>query len=496
MSINFKQIPQNLLVPLFYAEVDASLANTAIAPQRTLLIGQILAAGVAAANVPILSQGPADAKTQCGIGSMLQKMYNKYRDNDPVGEVWFLPLADAGGGSQASGNVAFTAQATTAGTLSLYVGGELVSMAVATTQTVAQLATALAAAINAIPDFRVTAAVNGGNNFQVDLTYRHKGLVGNDVDIRFNYYGAAAGEALPPGLAATITPMAGGATNPTLTTALSNLIDQPFDFIVCPYTDATSLTAMTALMNDSSGRWSWSRQVFGHVWTAYRGTVGALTTEGTGLNDQHLTMLGFNDSPSLAAEIAAAVTGAAATSIKADPALPLQTLAVYGVKAPPLKSRFQLTDRQTLLQDGISTFTVDQSGLMRLENIITTYQKNAFSQVDNSYLEVETMYTLAYALRDLASMVTSKYARVKLAANGTRLDPGTNIVTPNMIRVDIIARYKQLEAAGIVQNSTFFAANLVVQQNGTNPNRVDVLWPAVLVDQLRIFAVLAQFRLI
>mgnify|MGYP000470455584 CR=1 FL=1 len=53
MPITFKNVPANLRVPLFYAEVDNSQANTAQFLQRTLLIGQKTSAGSAPANVPI-----------------------------------------------------------------------------------------------------------------------------------------------------------------------------------------------------------------------------------------------------------------------------------------------------------------------------------------------------------------------------------------------------------------------------------------------------------
>jgi hypothetical protein len=36
---------------------------------------------------------------------------------------------------------------------------------------------------------------------------------------------------------------------------------------------------------------------------------------------------------------------------------------------------------------------------------------------------------------------------------------------------------------------------LVVEKDTTNPNRVNVLWPGTLINQLRIFAMLVQFRL-
>jgi phage tail sheath gpL-like len=148
-----------------------------------------------------------------------------------------------------------------------------------------------------------------------------------------------------------------------------------------------------------------------------------------------------------------------------------------------------------MLWDGISTFTVASDGTVAIENLITTYQKNSFGAADNSYLQVETLFLLMYVLRAQQALVTSKYARVKLAANGTRFAPGSAIVTPNMIRADLIAQYRRMEYDGYVQDAAGFAKGLIVEKNSQNPNRVDVLWPGTLISQLRIFALLAQFRL-
>ncbi|KWN77062.1 phage tail sheath subtilisin-like domain-containing protein [Burkholderia stagnalis] len=492
MTIAFKNIPSNLRVPLFYAELDNSKANTGATTQRALIIGQMTSSGTGTPNTPQISQGATEAKTIGGQGSMLALMTAAYRAADPFGEVWYLPLADDPAAIAASGSIAITAAATANGTLNTYIAGQRVTLSVTSTQTTAQIATALAAAINAVGDLPVTATASTST---VTITAKNKGLAGNDIDIRLNYRGAAGGETTPAGLALTITAMSGGTTNPSLTTGLANLLDQPFDFIVMPYTDSTSLDAIKSFLSSTTGRWSWSKQIYGHAFAAYRGTLGALTTFGTGRNDEHVSVMGFYDSPSPAWVWAADVAGTSASALRADPARPLQTLALSTVLAPPLASRFALTDRNTLLWDGISTFTVAQDGTVAIENLITTYQLNSFGQPDNSYLEVETLFTLAYVLRQLQSVVTSKYARMKLAADGTRFAPGSAIVTPGIIKADLIAQYQTLEYDGFVQKSQQFAQGLIVQQNSTNPNRVDVLYPAVLIDQLRIFALLMQFSL-
>lgn len=492
MTIPFKTIPQNIRVPLFYAEVDNSRANTALAVQRALIIGQITSVGIAVPNVPIISQGASDAALQGGADSILALMTAKYRANDTFGELWYLPLADDGAAVAATGTVQFTGAATVNGTFYLYVGGVRYVLPVLSSQTTGQLATALAAIINADPTCPVNASVGSST---VTLTAVNKGPTGNDIDIRVNYLGIAGGETSPTGLTWTIVAMASGATAPSLTVGLTNLGTQTFDFIVCPYTDTTSLDALKTFLNDLTGRWSYSQQLYGHVFAAKAGTFGTLVTFGTGRNNQHETVMGFNDSPTPAWLWASALAAATAVSVRADPAIPMQTVVLQGVQAPPLASRFVLTDRNTLLFDGISTFVVADDGTVSIENEITTYQKNSFGSPDNSYLEIETMYTLAFVLRFMRSAISSKFARTKLAANGTRFAAGSAIVTPNMIRAELIAQYRELEFNGLVQGGDTFRDGLIVEQNASNPNRVDVLWPGILINQLRIFAVLAQFRL-
>lgn len=492
MPVPFQHVPQNLRVPLFYAELDNSQANTAQAAQRALLIGQMTAAGTGTADVPIISAGVGDAQMRWGSNSVLAAMTQAYRNADGFGELWYLPLADDLAAAAATGTVTITAAPTSAGVLSLYVGGKRYQLPVQPTQTTAEIATALTALIAADALSLVTAlaAANG-----VTLTAVNKGPLGNEIDLRLNYLGTPAGEALPLGMQVTLTAMAGGAIAPSLTMALANCGDQPFDFIVCPYTDSVSLDALRTFLDDVNGRWSWSEQIYGHVFAAYRGTLASCTTFGHARNNQHETVLGFHDSPTPAWLIAAQMCGSVAPALRADPGRPVQTLPLIGMQAPPVASRFPLTDRNVLLYDGISTFHVTDDGTCHVENLITTYQQNAWGNPDDSYLEIETLFVLALVLREMKTMVTSKYARMKLAADGTRFATGSAIVTPNIIRADVIAKYQELEFDGYVQKSELFAQQVIVEQNGQNVNRVDCLWPGTLINQLRIFALLAQFRL-
>lgn len=492
MAISFNQIPANVRVPLFYAEMDNSQAGYFTQNQRTLLIGQKLSAGTAAANTPVLVSRTDEAKTLFGVGSMLARMHELYRLNDSFGEVWCIALDDNGAGAAATGTVAITGTATAPGTINLYIAGQRVQAAVAANDTATAVATAIASAVNAAIDLPVTATSATGT---VTLTARHKGSLGNDITLKLNYRGNLGGESTPAGLTVTITAMAGGATDPALTSAITAMGDEEYDFVIHPYSDTASLDAVQTEMNDVTGRWAWSRQVYGHAYTAKRGTLSALTALGTARNDPHHTIAGFeSEVPNPAWEYVAAYGARNAKYIINDPARPTQTGELIGILPAPAGKRFLLTERQTLLNSGIATSYVG-GGLVRVERAITTYQKNSFNQVDPSYLDSETMHTSAYVIRKLRYAVTQKYARHKLANDGTRFGAGQAIVTPSVVRGEMLGAYSEMEELGIVENARAFAEHLIVERDPANPNRLNVLYPSDLVNQLRVFALLHQFRL-
>lgn len=492
MPISFNNLPANVRVPFFYVEVDNSQASFFQQQATALLIGQKLSGGTAALDTPLLITQVDQAKTLFGVGSMLARMVEKFKANNVFTEVWAVAVTDNGSGVAAEGTVTITGPSTSSGVLNLYIAGQRVQVLVAAGDTATEIGDAIEAAVNALTSLPVTASNTTGT---VTMTARHVGEIGNDIDLRVNYLGELGGEQTPAGVGVSIVPMASGAANPSLAAALAALGDKEFDTIVMPYTDTTSLDAMQTEMNDVTGRWAWSRQIYGHVFSAKKGTVGTLGTLGNSRNDQHMTIIGFNDAPSPTYEWAAAWGAQAALALSNDPARPLQTLPLLGILGPPLPSRFTLTEQQTLLFDGIATWVVGPGGTVRMSRSITTYQKNVFGEPDPSYLDVETLATLARIIRTLKQAITQKFSRHKLANDGTRFGEGQAIVTPNIIRAELIARYSEMEFLGLVENTTAFTAALIVERNVTDPNRVDVLFPPDLVNQLRIFALLAQFRL-
>lgn len=486
-TINFSYYPVSNRVPGVYAEVDASGANTGQINQTTLIIGQMLSTGNATAGAPVLSAGTVADNAAFGRGSMLASMLSWYRKADPFGTVWVLPLIDNAAGTAATGTITVTGTATAPGALNVYIAGTDVQVAVAAADTATVVAGNIVSAIGKLPDLPVTAAANAG---VVTLTARHKGLAAADVDLRLNYLGAANGENTPAGLTVALAAMTGGATDPVLDTALASLGDSPFDFIVTPYTSSAQVTSVETLLSDATGRWSYLSELFGHAFSAFRGIYSALVTEGDTLNNQHVSVLGFADSPTPAWGVAANFAGVCAASLRADPALPLQYVSMQW-QAPPIQSRFDQSERNTLLYNGISTFRVDQSGTVILERAVTTYQTTASGAPDDSYLNVETMFTLMFVIRAFRNDLLTKFARKKLVSNGTRISFGQNFVTPNTVLNEVIAQYRLAASFGYVQNPDQFAQQAYATDAGNG--QVSLYLPIQLAQQLRVIAMLVAF---
>jgi phage tail sheath gpL-like len=489
MTISFDQIPAAIRTPGTYIEINNSGAVGGLPgqAQRILVLGQRLTAGSVAAGVPKLVTSVQDAEAFWGRGSLLHGMFAALKAANRFTESWGVALDDDAGGVQATGKLSVTGPATAAGTLFLYVGGVRITVAVASGDTATEVAAAVVAAVNARTDLPVTAAVNGVNDYEADITARHKGETGNSIDLRFNFQ---QGEALPAGIGVTVTPMANGTSNPDIGPAVAAIGDDPYETIIFPYTDATSLTA---LETELDRRWEPLVQREGHAFAAASGTVGALTTMGNSRNNPHVTIMAAGKSPTPPWVWAAVVGGIDAR--EPDPARPRQTLTLPGLLAPAEADRHTQSERNTLLFDGIATHLVAPGGTVAIERLVTTYQLNTLGVADASYLDVTTLRTIAALRQSVRTRIALKYPRHKLADDGTAAGPGQAIVTPATIRHELIALFGDWENAGWVEGRAQFITDLVVERDQSDANRLNAVIPPDIVNGFRVFAAQIKFLL-
>lgn len=488
MSISFNDIPADVLTPGSYIEFDGSKAIRGLAqiPHVALIIAPRLSTGTVAAATPFRINSPGDAETKFGRGSIGSFMGKSFKLNNRITELWGIGVADAGGGTAATGVLTFTGPATAAGVIYMYLAGQRIPVAIASGTTAAN---ALLAVLAEMANFELPVTGADGTGDTIDLTARNKGTTGNKIKVEFNLN---EGESFPAGISVTLsTPMSGGATDGSVSGAIAALGDVQYHTIVSAWEDDTNMDLIEA---ELLYRWGPMVQKEGHAYCAVYGSQGTMTTAGNARNSFNSTMMGIGLSNTPTFVWAAAVAGVRALQVQVDPARSCTTLPIKGVLAPPPASQLERSERNILLSDGISTYTCDTAGNCNIERLTTTYQFTN-SIADRTYLDIQTPQLLAALRYTLRAMVAIKYPRHKLASNGSPIAPGQAIVTPDILRSDVIQLAGEWLNAGWVENIDQFVEDLNIERSVTDLNRVDSQLVPDLINSFFTFASQIQFLL-
>lgn len=294
-------------------------------------------------------------------------------------------------------------------------------------------------------------------------------------------------------------PMYGVATNettPDVASALAATGDQQYHHIVSAFNDDVSVNSLADFLD---ARYHALQQIPGLGYIAKQDTHSNLVTYGEGFNSPFICVMPVNSLNDVNGdalsepELAAAWAGQIAGSLAIDPARPLQTLQLDGVYSGA-SSEWIWSERNLLLYSGISTYRSNDAGQVFIERPITTYKENAAGTADDSYLDITVPATAMYFRAKQRSRILSKYARHKLAEDGTRFAPGQAVVTPSIIKAELMALYTDLEYKAIVQDFEGYKSAMVVELDPDNPSRINVLDSPKFVNGMIIYAGKVQFR--
>ena len=330
------------------------------------------------------------------------------------------------------------------------------------------------------------------NAWQITVQAKNAGTCSNDIDFRFNYLGSAAGERFPSGVTVTAVQTIAGATDPSLSTAITAMGEDLYDYVLCPFAGSTELDLLKTAMD---ARWAYNKQVYGHVFTVKRDTKTNLLAFGATRNNKHETVFGVYDYPSPTWEILGSIGGLLSNLLDSDPALPEQDLVLDGIVFPKAGStgRFSQEEREALLEGGIATLTAGRNSCA-IERSVTTYQTNAQSLPDTTYLDVQTSFTMMRCARYMRRRILSKFGRKKLGDDNSRLPASSNVVTPSVVFQELVSIYGDLIELGWVEDITWFKDNAKVVRDGSDRNRLNILFPPDFVNQFRVAATLFRFK--
>lgn len=483
MTISISEVSSATREKRYAVQLSRTGTAPAMTGERTCIIGQKRSTGTASASAINLVTSLSEARTLYGVGSQLALMWEAYNANDPEGIVDCVAIADDSGGTAAAGSLAFTGPATAAGTINLLVAGYPITVGVASGDSASTVASAVNAAINLATYLPVTSSVSTGT---VTVTCRHKGTLGNAIDMRLDYY---PGQTTPAGIACTVTQLTSGATDTAITAALTAIAATDYQIIVVPYSDDTNLDSVEA---ELLSRWGAARALRSTAFCGMDDTVGNLTTAGGSRNSGHLCHLGFYASPTPIWMSTAALAGQVAKSARVHTMQPVGDHELVGVLAPADSVAFSPTERTTLNTAGIATLYADPFKKVRIGSVVSTYQTDGNGAADTTLKEISASLTLRYLIADMSGRIRSLTTDKILVADASAISPGVEAVDADTVRSYYLGWYADRVKSAHVQGLAAFKAGLLVEINGTNPNRLDAAVPLYLTGQLNVQAVIVR----
>lgn len=480
-GVGFENIPgSGLVAPLLTFELTSG--GTFESPARELIVGFRNAGATIPLNTPTAVSSHNEVREIAGVGSMLEDKFRVARLNAPAQEIWVMAIDDVGTAAVWTATVDSVPDA---GVGILEIGGDPVSVTVADGDAVADVATALAAAINGYYDelsgtsLQVTAASALG---VVTITARHKGAIFNDLD----FYLPPTGNVFAGKV--TIANPTPGVGDPDCSAGLATLGDNPFDWQSWTFSDATNRGRYRDAMDDVSGQWSYLQQIYGHVGMSIGGTTSEVTTIGLAENDRHKTGIfypnGTGGTPTppwrwdagLLSRVVPWLVDGALGNVSRN-----QTgLIVKGLRPPrdPAKNTDYPT-RNAFNKSGIATWHVTASGQVAVDKLVTMFRLDPQGLPDSTFRDIQAMGQMMYALRRFRSFLASEHGQ-KALADSNPTDLGA-ISTPKDIEGTM---YRVADTMpGVLENARF-----IVQRNPENHNRVDIMADLDRVNPLDVMA--------
>lgn len=484
MSITFNLVPSNAAASAVFVEEEAVNRGTGspVIPRKVLVLGQYNIGKSPTVNVAQLILSKADIWDRAGRGSMSALMIKVIIENAGGAPVYWLPLADDGAAVAATGTIVVSGTATETGTLSVYVGGVSVPVAVTSGDLHTAVATALETAVNANLDLPVTASDAAGT---VTFTPRWKGESGNQIQIETN---RADTESTPAGITIVTTDIGdvvAGATDPVLTTALANLGSIWYTEIACPYNHDTPLTALE--VSGDARIDPGVKQPFAGI-TGYTGTYADLITALSSRNSAWTSYVPVHGSPTPAFMIAASAAAIFSRYQQAIPGRPMKGLVLPDVIAGDTND-ITSGNRDAAVKAGGSHTYNQPDDTVTIGDLCTTKTTETGSGADTEdwrfTIIIPNLQFKIYALEQ--TFLVSPFDRAVVLADGSGKGP-TYAIRPSTVKGYAISLVDDWIERGMSTDRDTIVAGIVAEINSGNAGRIDLLIPDTPSAGLRILA--------
>ncbi len=495
-AFNLTEIPSDYRVPGTYVQVGADYSQAGLFdyPARALIVGQMLASGAATSGQIYKLESATQAIWLFGPGSMAARMAAAFRTANPTMPVDIVGLSDAAAGAAATGPITVARIPVTSGEIVLPIAGQSVSVDfnVATITTTTQLASAIAAAINAVASLPVTATSAAA---VVTLTAKHKGAAGNDIAYQtpswpatgalneLNITGSSTGS--PTSL------LSGGTSNPSISTVFAAVAGTWYTDIVMGWADAANLAALST---EADRRYGAMVHQDATAYVAGQGTYGTLPTLNSAVNGKNITGPGETAMLSPPWEVAASYAGIAAAALNDDPARQLRGLTLPGIVPADPYDRFTPDERNAMLHDGWSTLTTANDNTVAIERAISMYLTTNFGYADTAWLDINKSKVMSRIRYDFRAYMDTVWPRAKLTDDGSMASEyDSTIATPTRLKASWIARSAIYERNGWIEESATWGQQALFERDPNNDDGVLAKLPVKIVGNLITLEVALNF---
>ena len=497
--ITFDSIPASLRVPGAYIEIDGSMAglNSGSIP-NLLLVGLKNSFGSAANGEIVLCASLADAIDKCGTGTMLHMMAKRFFAINPTLNLYLLPFTADASGESATATIEVTHVATATGTLSLYLGGILITVSVTSTMTTAQIATAINTAITDINaashNLPATGTVSGSI---VTLTAKHKGSYGNAIDLRVN---AAELDKLPAGLVLDISGFADGTLIPAginddniaaiFDNDNSGFLIAPSKYIALGLNDDVTMAAFHA---ESQRRYAPPIQSGFRAFTAFSGGYSDAISYGNDKNYEHICCVALKNGMTTVFEAAAIIAATAAPALYNNPVVSQEGNQLKGLR---IAEKFTFEQNNALLYVGLSQIQSSRDGTCSIKRLFSMYLHRADDSLDDAYLDINTTEVMERIRYEQRIGAIQRFTGKAVARTDDGYKPGLPIITLETVRAYLLTLYKNrlMREFGWVQEYQHYKDTLIIEQDPLNPSRFNYIDQPVILSPFYILAGKAQFR--
>jgi len=484
--IGFDLVPANAKASGVFIEQKAVLGSLGnlIIPQKILILGQYNTGKTPTNNVPVLVLSEADAILLYGRGSLMHLLYRKAVAGCGNVPIYCCPLAD--GTTKAVTTSVVNGACTQAGTISLYIAGQRITIPVALNDAATAIGTAITNAINAAADLPVVAT---GSTATSTITARNGGAWGNGLTLKQDLApGEAAAEPVIAG-GITLNPFASGATDPVLDTALAALGDTWYTFIVCPY-DNIGATTPAVIALEAAG----VARINPLVKRPFAGVLGNvesaadLITRAAARNSPWSAYVNAQASPNIPGEIAAAAVGVMAASAQAAPGRPYRFKTLPGIMAGT-SANWTYGTRDNVVAAGGSTSKWNTDGTVQLVDVATTYKLNSQGGADDSWRWIETIANMQVKVYSMENLFLGTPFDAAIVVDDASVTSVQYAIRPKTVKAFLVQLIDQLWAPfALTKERDSVVAGIIVEIDSGNPGRINAMVPDVFSAGLRIMA--------